>query len=245
MHKTPTHTPLSPALKQFIEASLQGHRVWNRNCYLIWLQVLSPLYWRATIIHLLPTCITQHRRTSLYWQMLLICLHFSGLKSCIKLYKKSIKVKTPVYSVTILIDIYIGTLSVRQTGTTMTLQLCSCRSGKNYLDRWTFEFSVPSSLFPILLNIKWYLYLCCCVLWHISLLSENMLLQDYITLTELIMWGNLSISGWDTVGLMGQFTNYFFAIFRNLDTMNTLYCAHLKTLFFHWLTFLKPSKSTK
>lgn len=138
-----THTSVLPVLKQFIEASLQGHSVWNRNCYLIWLQVLSPLYWRATIIHLLPTCITQHRGTSLYWQMVLVCLHLSGLKSCIKLYKKSIEVTTPVYSVTILIAIYIGIYSilssVRQRGTTMTLQLCSCRSGKKLpwqIDLW-------------------------------------------------------------------------------------------------------------
>lgn len=57
----------APALKQFIEASLHGHSFWNRNCYLIWLQVLSPLHLRLTLVHLLSTSYhtTQIQCTSL------------------------------------------------------------------------------------------------------------------------------------------------------------------------------------
>lgn len=54
--RTDTHTrpPRVPAaaLKQFIEASLHGHSFWNSNCYLIRLQVLSPLHLRVTLAHL-------------------------------------------------------------------------------------------------------------------------------------------------------------------------------------------------
>ncbi len=51
----------APALKQFIEASLHGHSFWNSNCYLICLQVLSPLHLHLNLVHLLSTCIAQHR----------------------------------------------------------------------------------------------------------------------------------------------------------------------------------------
>lgn len=59
-------TPKVPALKQFIEASLHGHGFWNSNCYLIWLQVLSPLHLRATLKRpfLHCTCVTQQSRSS-------------------------------------------------------------------------------------------------------------------------------------------------------------------------------------
>lgn len=55
-----------PALKQFIEASLHGHSFWNSNCYLIWLKVLSPLHLHATHIHLLSSCVAQHRHSALH-----------------------------------------------------------------------------------------------------------------------------------------------------------------------------------
>lgn len=65
-----THTPQpflrppgapAPALKQFIEASLHGHSFWNSNCYLIWLQLLSPLRLRLTLVHL---CSLRRQRTT-------------------------------------------------------------------------------------------------------------------------------------------------------------------------------------
>lgn len=69
MHAGPSSrpTPKVPALKQFIEASLHGHSLWNSNCYLIWLQVLPPLHLRATLKRpfLHSTCVTQQSRSSL------------------------------------------------------------------------------------------------------------------------------------------------------------------------------------
>lgn len=60
-------TPALPAPKQFIEASLHGHSFWNSNCYMIWLQVLSPLHWRANLKRpfLRSTLSTQWRISSL------------------------------------------------------------------------------------------------------------------------------------------------------------------------------------